>query len=133
MVLDGTTIKARAIKWSDGTMGTENSSVVTGAYQARICKVNSVSSGFGMCMITYLKSATGNTIFGKLVSVNSVTLALTIGSEITLGLTGDSLPISTTTGYGIDAGKDGTSWAFTAIWANGSGGDGGGFLSTATG
>jgi hypothetical protein len=133
MVLDGTTIKARAIKWSDGTMGTANNSVATAAYQARICKVNSVSSGFGMVMITYLKAANGNTIYGRLVSVDSSTLALTVGAEFSLGVNGDSLAMSTTTGYGVDAVKDGTSWGFTAIWAAGSGGDGGAYLSTATG
>lgn len=133
MVLDGTTIKARAIKWVDGTMGTENSSVATAAYQAKICKVNSVSSGFGMVLITYLKAATGNTVYGKLVSVDSSTLALTVGAEFSLGLTGDSLSIAATPSYGIDAAKDGTNWGFTAIWSNGANGDGGGWLSTATG
>lgn len=133
MVLDGSTIKARAIKWSDGTMGTENSSVATGAFQAKISKVNSINSGFGMVMITYLKSATGNQIFGRLVSVDSSTLALTVGSEFSLGFAGDNLPIATTPSYGIDAAKDGTNWGFTAIWSNGANGDGGGWLSTATG
>jgi len=132
MVLDGTTIKARAIRWSDGTMGTENSSVATGAFQARICKINTVSSGFGMVMITYLKSASGNTIFGRLVSVDSSTLALTVGAEFTLSVNGDSLGMGTG-GYGVDAAKDGSSWAFTAIWAAGSGGDGGAHFATATG
>jgi hypothetical protein len=133
MVQDGTTIKARAIKWSDGTMGTENSSVATGAHQARICKVNSVDSGFGMVLVTYLKSANGNTIFGRLVSVDSNNLGLTVGAEFTLGVNGDSLAMSPITGYGIDAAKDGTTWAFTAIWAHGAGGDGGAHFATATG
>ena len=133
MVQDGTTIKARAIKWSDGTMGTENSSVATGAYQARICKVNSVDSGFGMVLVTYLKSAEGNTIFGRLISVDSPTLALTVGNEFTLGVNGDSLPMGTVPGYGIDAAKDGTNWAFTAIWAHGANSDGGAHFATATG
>lgn len=133
MVLDGTTIKARAIKWSDGSMGTENSSVATAAYQAKITRVNSVNSGFGMVLITYLKAATGNTVYGKLVSVDSSTLALTVGAEFSLGLAGDSLPIAATPSYGIDAAKDGTNWGFTAIWSNGANGDGGGWLSTATG
>jgi hypothetical protein len=133
MVLDGSTIKARAIKWSDGTMGTANNSVATGAFQARICKVNSVNSGFGMVMITYLKSATGNQIFGRLVSVDSSTLALTVGAEFALSINGDSLGMSATTGYGPDVAKNGSNWAFTAIWAAGSGGDGGAHFATATG
>jgi hypothetical protein len=134
MVLDGSTIKARAIRWSDGTMGTANNSVATSVFQARICKVNSVSSGFGIVLITYLKSANGNQIFGKFVSVDSSGLALTVGAEIAFGFTGDSLAIGTTPGYAIDAAKDGTSWALTAIWrGSAADGDGGGFLSTATG
>ena len=133
MVLDGTTIKARAIKWSDGTMGTANNSVATSVYQARICKVNTTTSGFGMVLITYLTSPTGNTIFGRLVSVDSTTLGLTVGAQFTLSINGDSLGMSATTGYGVDAGKDGTNWAFTAIWAAGSGGDGGAHFATATG
>jgi hypothetical protein len=133
MVQDGTTIKARAIKWSDGTMGTENSSVATGAHQARICKVNSVDSGFGMVLVTYLKSANGNTIFGRLISVESNNLGLTVGSEFTISVNGDSLAMSATTGYGIDAAKDGTNWGFTAIWAFGANGDGGAHFATATG
>ena len=134
MAQDGNTIKARAIRWSDGTMGTENSSVATSVHQARICKVNSVNSGFGMVLITYLLSANGNKIYGKFVSVDSSTLELTVGAQIDFGFTGDSLAIGTTPGYAIDAAKDGTNWALTAIWRGSfNDGDGGGFLSTATG
>jgi hypothetical protein len=130
MVLDGSTIKAKAIKWSDGTMGTENSSVATGAFQAKISKVNSINSGFGLVLITYLKAAAGIPIYGRFVSVDSSTLSLTVGAEMTLGSPDGGLNIAATPSYGIDAAVDGSTYAVTAVWSNGANGDGGGFLVT---
>lgn len=136
MITDSTnTVQLRAIKWSDGTMGTTVSSAVTGAYQTRISRVNSTSSGFGLVLITYLKTLTGNTIYGRFASVDSTTLAITVGSEFSLGVSGDSLAMSDTPSYAVDCAKNGTNWAFSSIWCAGaaSAGDGGGWLSTATG
>jgi hypothetical protein len=134
MVLDGTTVKARAIKYSDGTMGTANNSVVTGVFQAKISRVNTTSSnGFGMVLITYLKTSSTTDIYGRFVSVDSTTLALTVGAEMFIGVTAGGYTIGATPSYGIDCVKDGTNWAFQAVWALGANNNGGASFSTATG
>jgi len=133
MLLDGTTIKARAIN-SSGTMGTSNESIATGAHQAKISQVKtSTSNGFGMVLITYLKSSATTQIHGKLISVDSTTLELTVGPEMLITNSGGGYNIGVTPSYGIDAAKDGTNWYFTMVFANGANGNGGASVATATG
>lgn len=131
MVLDGNTVKMRAIN-SSGTAGTANDSVVTSVFQARVCNVKTTSSnGFGMVLLTYLKSSATAQIHGRLISVDSTTLDLTVGPEMLIS--GANYTIVATPSYGIDAARDGSTYHFTTTWSQGINNNGGASYATATG
>lgn len=132
LVLTGSAIYIRPIKITDWstrayTWATAESTLLsTSGFKPRIMTVQRTN---GLCLVTYLKASPSNTLYGKWISVDPTTLAVTIGSEFTVGTAPDSLNINH---YGLSCVHDATYKFIGGAWAAPSGGDGGPFNITGT-
>jgi hypothetical protein len=126
MVTSGSTIYVRPAKlnfdsasytWATNT----TTALSTSGFKPKIIQVQGTN---GLCLLTYLKASSSNTLYGKWISVDPTTLAVTVGSEFTIGVAPDSLNINH---YGLSCYHDATYKFIGGCWAATSGGDGGPF------